>query len=218
MYTNFRETLDEQLNNPEFAEAWESLASMRELQWQALFAEGLQQALDSGFDGLKAQARAEDYADGSIDAREFFTFNMLELGYNLEEIADMVELPLEWVQTLAKADRSKILNVLSLNKFLDDPESYIDAIKNSMRPTLIREPDGNEVVALGWEQYQNLLCEADVLGGLQMQCDFKNCRLWVDGRCMDTYEREKCPLIVARSELQALHYEFQNSRTKTKRL
>ena len=218
MYTNFRETLDEQLNNPEFAEAWESLASMRELQWQALFAEGLQQALDSGFDGLKAQARAEDYADGSIDAREFFTFNMLELGYNLEEIADMVELPLEWVQALAKADRSKILNALSLNEFLDDPESYIDAIKNSMRPTLLREPDGNEVVALGWEQYQNLLCEADVLGGLQMQCDFKNCRLWVDGRCMDTYEREKCPLIAARSELQALHYEFQNSRTKTKRL
>ena len=36
-----------------------------------------------------------------------------------------------------------------------------------------------------------------------MDCDFKNCLLWADGKCTDEEEREKCPLMKARLELRA---------------
>lgn len=36
-----------------------------------------------------------------------------------------------------------------------------------------------------------------------MNCDFKNCRLYVSGECIDEEERDKCPLMEARLELRS---------------
>ena len=41
-----------------------------------------------------------------------------------------------------------------------------------------------------------------------MDCDFKNCRLWLDGECIDEEEREKCPLMEARLDLRAADDAF----------
>lgn len=163
MCTNFRETLEEQLKKPEFAAAWEASDSTRREVWIGLLHTGEERARSKGLDGRMMDTYAHGFAVGYIDAREYYAFNALDLEYDIEEIADIVDLPIEWVQALAKANKSKICNLLTLDEFYENPEDHLTRIKKAPRPTLIREPDGSEVVVMGWEQYQNLLCATDVL-------------------------------------------------------
>lgn len=47
-----------------------------------------------------------------------------------------------------------------------------------------------------------------------MDCDLKNCRLCINGKCIDDEERDKCPLMEARLELRSCDDAFRKLRRK----